>query len=76
MPRIYAMADIGLIVKTKRINLEMTQVQLAAVSGNGTRFISELENGKKTMQIGKVIDILHFLGLDISVSERGINHEA
>ena len=28
-------------------------------------------DGKATMQIGKVLDILHILGLDVSVSARG-----
>ena len=71
MPIVYSMADIGRLVRTKRIELGMTQSRLADISGNGTRFISELENGKQTMQIGKVLDLLHLLGLCISISERG-----
>jgi y4mF family transcriptional regulator len=66
------MNDIGSFVKQKRNQLGMTQPQLAAVSGAGVRFISDLENGKPTMQIGKVLEILHVLGLDVFVSERGI----
>ena len=49
----------------------MTQSQLADITGNGTRFISDLENGKQTMQIGKVLDTLHVLGFDVFVSTRG-----
>ena len=75
MPRIFTPLDIGLLVKAKRIELGMTQSQLADMSGNGTRFISELENGKQTMQIGKIIDVLHFLGFDISISMRGFDNE-
>ena len=71
MSRIYETADIGALVRKKRIELGMTQSQLADISGNGTRFISELENGKPTMQIGKVLDMLHILGFDISISMRG-----
>jgi y4mF family transcriptional regulator len=73
--RVLEVADIGLAVKSKRIELGMTHSQLANMSGHGTRFISELENGKKTMEIGKVLDMLNFLGLDISISKRGANHE-
>ena len=73
---IYETTDIGTLVRRKRIEQGLTQSQLAGISGKGTRFISELENGKHTMQIGKVIDILHVLGLDISVYERGTLHEA
>ena len=75
MPRIYKTVDIGLIVRKKRTELGMNQSQLANISGSGTRFISELENGKPTMQIGKVLDILHMLGLDISISTRGCTDE-
>ena len=76
MPKVYTMADIGLIAKMRRNELGMNQAELADISGNGTRFISELENGKQTMQIAKVLDILHILGLDISISERGADNEA
>ena len=71
MERVYEMTDIGSFVRKKRIELGMTQSQLADSCGKGTRFISDLENGKPTMQIGKVIDILHVLGLDLVISERG-----
>jgi len=71
MERVYEMTDIGSFVRKKRVELGMTQSQLADSCGKGTRFISELENGKPTMQIGKVIDILHILGLDLIISERG-----
>ena len=71
MTRVYKMSDIGSLVKEKRTEYGMTQSQLADACGKGIRFISELENGKQTMQIGKVLDTLHVLGLDLSLSERG-----
>ena len=76
MPTVYSVAEIGSLVKKKRVELGMTQARLADISGNGTRFISELENGKQTMQTGKVLDLLNFLGYAISISERGSAHEA
>jgi len=71
MTRVFETADIGTLVKLKRTGLGMTQSQLANVSGTGIRFISDLENGKPTMQIGKVLDTLHILGLDLNISARG-----
>jgi len=71
MNKIYKTSDIGLLIKKKRNELNMTQPQLANISGNGIRFISDLENGKKTMQIGKVLDIIHILGFDLIISARG-----
>jgi y4mF family transcriptional regulator len=67
----YDAADIGRQVRLRRKALGLTQAQLAGISGNGTRFISEMERGKPTAQVGKVIDVLHVLGLDLHVEERG-----
>ena len=64
-------ADIGSLIRKKRIELGMTQCLLADITGNGTRFISDLENGKQTMQVGKILDTLHVLGFDVYVSARG-----
>ena len=76
MAIIYETTDIGKLVRKKRLENGLTQFQLADISGTGTRFISELENGKQTMQIGMVLDMLHVLGLDISIFERGTDYEA
>ena len=72
MQRIFETSNIGSLVKQKRSQLKMTQPQLAVVSGAGVRFISDLENGKPTMQIGRILEILHVLGLDVYISERGV----
>ena len=71
MTGVYEIADIGSLIRKKRFELGMTQSQLADITGHGTRFISDLENGKQTMQIGKVLDTLHILGFDVSISARG-----
>jgi len=71
MKRILKTNDIGSFVRQKRNQLNMTQPQLAAICGAGVRFISDLENGKQTMQIGKILEILHVLGLDVYMCERG-----
>jgi len=71
MIRVRSTTDIGSLIRKKRVGLGMTQSQLADITGNGTRFISDLENGKQTMQIGKVLDTLQVLGFDVHVSARG-----
>lgn len=73
---VYATKDIGSAVRRKRKLLGLSQSQLADLSDSGVRFISELENGKPTMQIGKVIDILLVLGLDLCISDRGESHDS
>ena len=71
MIKVRSAADIGSLMRKKRNELGMTQSQLADIAGNGTRFISDIENGKQTMQIGKILDTLQVLGFDVSVSARG-----
>lgn len=68
--KVYDSADLGAQVRQRRKELGLTQQQLAQISGNGTRFISDLENGKPTMQVGKVIETLLILGLDLSITKR------
>lgn len=43
--------DIGKLVKEARKAQNFTQVQLAQLSKVGTRFLSDLENGKPTCEI-------------------------
>ncbi len=56
--------ELGKIVRNRRKSLKMKQADLALVSGTGIRFISDLENGKETCEIGKVLKVLENLGID------------
>jgi y4mF family transcriptional regulator len=58
---------LGRIVKKERNALGLTQADLALTSGTGIRFISDLENGKPTCQIGKILTVLKTLGLRLSL---------
>ena len=46
-----------------------TQVQLAQLSNVGTRFLSDLENGKPTCEIDKVIKVLANLGIKLEINK-------
>lgn len=46
----------------------MTQKDLALTSGTGLRFIIELEKGKKTAEIGKVLTVLQTLGIQMTLT--------
>lgn len=63
--------DLGRCVRAQRKGQGATQAEFAALCGVGVRFISELENGKPTMELGKVLQVLKCLGLEISVRPRG-----
>ena len=70
-------ATIGLAIETERKKRQLTQTQLAELSNTSINFVSQVESGKTTAQIGKVIDLLKTLGLQL-VIEKGsagvINH--
>lgn len=58
-------SSIGQLIRATRKKLGVTQKDLALTSGTGLRFLTDLENGKPTCQIGKVLNILHALGIRI-----------
>ncbi len=60
--------ELGRIVKKERKVMGLTQADLALTSGTGMRFISDLENGKTTCQIGKTLTVLRTLGLRLTLS--------
>jgi len=60
----------GDIVKKRRKELCMTQAELALVSGTGMRFISDLENGKETCELGKALSVPANLGVELTFVPR------
>lgn len=68
-------ADIGTAVRKKRKEDGLTLADAAALCGVGYRFMSELENGKETVQVGKVLKVLAGLGLDMTIEARKWPHE-
>jgi len=63
---------IGEIVKKVRKETGQTQADAAALCGVGTRFISDLENGKPTLQLQYVLKVLNAFGLEVSIQRRGL----
>ena len=53
---------IASFVKEKRKKLNLTQIELAEKAGVGIRFIRELEQGKETLQLNKVNQVLKLFG--------------
>jgi len=62
--------ELGRLVRATRKSQALTQQRLAAGSGTGVRFISDLENGKPTIELGKVLAVLNALGLKLEVTPR------
>lgn len=68
--KIHSIETLGIAVRERRKSIQLTQTELAGVSGVGVRFISDLENGKSTCEIGKVFTVLQQLGLEILLTPR------
>ncbi|MBV3635319.1 helix-turn-helix transcriptional regulator [Bacteroides cellulosilyticus] len=52
-------------VKEMRKHHELTQVDLSEKSGVGLRFIRELEQGKQTLRLDKVNQVLNLFGMEV-----------
>lgn len=65
------MTELGVLIREERLRQKLTQTDLAGISGVGITFISQLENGKKTAEMGRVIRVLTMLGIDLYAERRG-----
>ena len=54
-------------VKAMRKQYNLTQIELSEKSGVGLRFIRELEQGKQTLRLDKVNQILNLFGSEVGV---------
>ncbi|MBE5913606.1 MAG: helix-turn-helix transcriptional regulator [Pseudobutyrivibrio ruminis] len=61
----------GVAIKNKRKKLGYTQKYISEFTGISTSFLSDLENGKKTIELDKALRIANLLGLDVELNERG-----
>ena len=63
---------LGKLVRNTRKSQKLTQEQLAATTGVGVRFIRELEQGKESCHIGKVLLVLTMLGIDVQIGGKSL----
>lgn len=54
--------NVGKFIKEKRIECDLTQKEFASKAGLGLRFVRELEQGKETLKIDKVLQALSMFG--------------
>ena len=60
----------GKAIRQRRKDLGYTQAFLSDFSGFSVSFISDLENGKSTAELGKALFLMNLLGLDCSIDPR------
>ena len=58
---------VGQLVRSERRKQKLTQFQLAGLANTGIRFVSDLENGKGTVQLQKLFAVLSALGLGLYI---------
>ena len=61
----------GETVKSRRKKLGYTQKYISEFTGISISFLSDLENGKKTIELDKALAVANLLGLDVELNERG-----
>jgi len=65
--------QLGSAIRARRRQLKATQKDLAMTCGTGLRFIIDLEKGKPTCQIGKMLQVLQALGLKFQIVGHGVD---
>ena len=63
-------AELGQLVRKIRKEQGLTQLDVAGLAGLSNRFVIDLERGKETLQIKKVLDVLGLLGLELSARKK------
>ncbi|RBL89088.1 helix-turn-helix transcriptional regulator [Chitinophaga flava] len=63
------------LIKSKRKQHGLTQQDLALKSGLGLRLIREIEQGKTTMRMDKVNQLLSLFGMELIPGPKTYHHE-
>lgn len=69
--KIETTAELGKLLRDNRTEQRFTLERVSGMTNIGMRFLSELERGKETVQLGKVLQIIRQLGLEIIIQPRG-----
>lgn len=71
----FGVEELGRTIKKVRVMRGLTQQELAMRTNTSTKFISNVENGKDTVQLGKVLLLVRVLDMgtrlvDLQVKEK------
>ena len=68
---LHTVEALGQLLRAYRKSRGLTQASAAALAGVGERFLSELERGKATAEVGLVLQVIERYGLTLSLTRRG-----
>lgn len=63
-------AGLGAALRDARKRHGLRQEDVALASGVGLRFLHDLERGKPTVELERVLRVIHAVGLELSLDER------
>jgi HTH-type transcriptional regulator / antitoxin HipB len=69
-------AEFGTLIRRYRKNHHITLESVSGISQLSMRFLSELERGKETAELGKALKALQLLGLELIIQPRGYHDAA
>lgn len=69
------MTYLSKVIKQKRKHNRMTQEELAVKAGLGLRLVREIEQGKATMRMDKVNQLLALFGMELVPAPKTNNNE-
>ena len=64
-----AIQNLGKAIQSQRKKLRLSQTELADLAAVSLNLVSQVEAGKTTAHISKVLDILHALGLRLTLEQ-------
>ena len=71
--KISSAEELGRVIRRKRKETGLQQEVAAGIAGVGTKFLSQLENGKETAELGKALQVLHKMGLEVYIFPRSVD---
>ena len=66
--------NISFQIKNLRKKNDLTQIEFAKRAGVGLRFLRELERGKMTIRMDKLMQVLDFLGYHLELERNKPQH--
>ncbi len=68
--KIMSSKELGTMVRERRKELGYTQAFVSDFTGLSVSFISDVENGKPTIEFEKTLQLIQILGMDFLVDRR------
>ena len=59
--------ELGTAIKRRRKALRMSQEDLALLSETSINFVCQLERGKNTVRLDKLLDVMQSIGLEFNI---------